>query len=95
MKYFSLILLSLMLTGCACQERIKIVEVKIPVPVQPPAPPVIEKPILSSDNVSIEIDGYDGLVKSIQRDFVLMKSYVNNLERVLNVYREDLIKSRE
>lgn len=73
-------LLILLLTGCATTTRVEYITV------QPPEPPVIERPALPVLNIQPGDDA--GLVLQLHRETIkVLQSYAKELEAALNAYR--------
>ena len=80
------------MTGCAWMTpKIQIVEVKIPVAVVP-KPPMIKRPPLAMETVSIQSSGYDGYVKALESDLIRMETYTFNLENIIDTYGKLSVK---
>jgi hypothetical protein len=85
----------LLVTSCCkwCPPIEKTVEVKIPVPVSCPAPPVFEKvvdPVLSfTDSVTIEQK-----IKDLRASRVLWRERAKQQEVLLDSYRQNVAKEK-
>lgn len=82
------LILSIMLTGCNLfPTKVEIVTVKVPVATVP-APPATIKPKLEIETISLDAHGYDVYVKALESDLIRMNVYTNNLENIINTYKD-------
>lgn len=87
MKFVLSLISGLFLVGCNILPKVETVEVKVPV-AYVPAPPPVMKPVLLTEKISIIEHGYDGYVKALESDLVMINSYTLNLENIIETYNE-------
>lgn len=77
------------LTGCSftdeiCKDKYQVV--KVPVFVKPENTVHVVRPVLVSDKVNYETDGYDVIVRALEVDLEKLINYSQDLEKALEVY---------
>lgn len=78
-------LLLLSLGGCGCFQRCPD---KQPVVLKPPKAPLVVRPMLSTETVSIATDGPAVYVKALESDLTRLGAYSYELENVIKGYEK-------
>lgn len=92
MKLLLVATLSLFLAGCGlCPTKVEIQKVNIPVATVPSVK-MPQKPVLEMESSSIQLNGYDNYVKSLESDLVRMNLYASNLENIIKTYNDLSVK---
>lgn len=83
-----LFLLMLLLVGCSPREivRYEPVEVRVPVAVPWPEPPVLERPVLPIETLPASASPAD-VLRAYVASALLLMAYVEELEALLDAYR--------
>lgn len=101
MKTLAIILSAFVLSACSLTNpfrmppEIQVVRVEVPVIVPIPSPPVVERPTLISNTVSINTDGYAEFVRALQIDLMNLRLYAVELEAIVREYDRASKQSQE
>lgn len=79
---YSVITSAFILSGCAKD----VIIVRVPVPIPPPQIEMPIRPILGSDQIAPDTE-IDTIIKVMMIDFEKMQSYANQLENIVNAFR--------